>query len=61
MVGEDGLNWLVNNAAISIKPNDLENVTWDIMSETLAINTISPLMLTQVHFCILVNMSINQE
>ncbi|KAG7473784.1 hypothetical protein MATL_G00099370 [Megalops atlanticus] len=46
LVGEDGLNCLINNAAIGI-PTDLESVTAEAMMKTFESNTVAPLMVTK--------------
>ncbi|XP_073669381.1 C-signal-like [Paramisgurnus dabryanus] len=46
IVGADGLNCLINNAAINIHC-DLDTVTRDVMMKTYEINTVAPLFVTK--------------
>lgn len=50
-IGETGLHLLINNAGIAIW-KDLDNVTKADMMENFEVNTVSPLLLTKVSFCI---------
>ncbi|KAF4094937.1 C-signal [Onychostoma macrolepis] len=45
-VGADGLNCLINNAAINI-PSELDTVTRDAMMKTYESNTVAPLFVTK--------------
>ena len=47
IVGEQGLNLLINNAGISPRSTRINFVTAEAMSETFAVNATSPLMLTK--------------
>ncbi|KAK4015248.1 C-factor [Daphnia magna] len=47
IVGENGLNLLINNAGISPRSTRINFVTAAAMAETFAVNTTSPLMLTK--------------
>ncbi|EFX70608.1 hypothetical protein DAPPUDRAFT_309362 [Daphnia pulex] len=47
IVGEQGLNLLINNAGISPRSTRINFVTPEAMAETFAVNTTSPLMLTK--------------
>ena len=47
MVGETGLNLLINNAGVSPRSTRINLVKAEQMAETFAVNTISPLMLTK--------------
>ena len=49
LVGENGLNLLINNAAVSPRSTRINFVTSQQMAETFAVNTTSPLMLTKVN------------
>ena len=48
IVGEDGLNLLINNAGIMNRDN-LESVDSEALIEHFKTNTIAPLMLTKVN------------
>ena len=47
VVGDKGLNLIVNNAGI-LPPDNIENVTPEIMMSVYTTNTIGPLMVVQV-------------
>ena len=47
IVGEAGLNLLINNAGVSPRSTRIGFVTPEQMAETIAVNTVSPLMLTK--------------
>ncbi len=47
IVGADGLNCLINNAAINIA-SELDTVTRDAMMKTYESNTVAPLFVTKV-------------
>lgn len=47
IVGANGLNCLINNAAIGMS-SDLDSVTRDVMMKTYESNTVSPLFVTKV-------------
>jgi NAD(P)-dependent dehydrogenase (short-subunit alcohol dehydrogenase family) len=47
IVGEQGLNLLINNAGISPRSTRINFVTAEAMAETFAVNATSPLMLTK--------------
>lgn len=47
IVGDSGLNLLINNAGVSPRSTRIGFVTAEQMAETMAVNTISPLMLTK--------------
>jgi NAD(P)-dependent dehydrogenase (short-subunit alcohol dehydrogenase family) len=47
IVGEQGLNLLINNAGVSPRSTRIKFVTAEAMAETFAVNTTSPLMLTK--------------
>lgn len=47
LVGADGLNCLINNAAINIT-SELNTVTRDAMMKTFESNTVAPLFVTKV-------------
>ncbi|KAK2867011.1 hypothetical protein QQF64_022672 [Cirrhinus molitorella] len=46
IVGTDGLNCLINNAAINV-PSELDTVTRDAMMKTYESNTVAPLFVTK--------------
>lgn len=48
VVGEGGLNLLINNAGVSTKFTRLGLVKEEQLKDNFAINTIAPIMLTQV-------------
>lgn len=48
IVGDDGLNLLVNNAGITTKFTRINMVKLEQMMENYTINTVAPLMLTKV-------------
>lgn len=54
LVQEEGLNCLINNAAIHL-PATFPNVTAEKLMETLRTNTVAPLMISQVIFVLLLN------
>ena len=47
IVGDEGLQLLINNAGVSPKSTRINFVTAQQMEETFAVNTVSPLMLTK--------------
>lgn len=47
VVGENGLNLLINNAGIVTRDSSLTEVTRDQMMEVYEVNTVCPLLLTQ--------------
>ncbi|XP_028403766.1 uncharacterized protein LOC114526377 [Dendronephthya gigantea] len=47
IVQESGLNLLINNAGMHVKPESFENVSPASMQKTFDVNTIAPTMLTQ--------------
>lgn len=47
IVGDMGLNLLINNAGVSPRSTRINFVSSEQMAETFAVNTISPLMLTK--------------
>lgn len=47
IVGDDGLNVLINNAAVTTKFTKLNLVKEEQLMENLAVNTIAPIMLTK--------------
>ena len=48
VTGEAGLNILLNNAAINLKHKTLEEQTRDGLMAHFEVNTVAPLLLTQV-------------
>lgn len=48
IVGQEGLNVLFNNAGYSPKSTRINFVKAEQLSETFAVNTIGPIMLTKV-------------
>lgn len=49
VVQEEGLNCLINNAAIHLQA-DFHAVTADILMETFRTNTVAPLMISKVMY-----------
>lgn len=49
LVGEDGLNVLVNNAAINLKESSITNVTSENLLQTLKVNVVGPAIITKVN------------
>ena len=47
IVGDGGLNLLINNAGVSPRSTRINFVNFNQMAETFAVNTISPLILTK--------------
>ncbi|PSN52189.1 putative oxidoreductase [Blattella germanica] len=47
IVGDEGLNCLINNAGILIQTQKLSNVTVDILTQHYVTNTVGPIMLTK--------------
>ena len=47
IVGEKGLNMIVNNAGV-VHPSGIEDVTSEIMMNLYTVNAIGPLMVAQV-------------
>jgi short-subunit dehydrogenase len=48
IVGDDGLNLLINNAGVTTKFTRLNMVKLEQMMDNFTINTVAPLMLTKV-------------
>jgi short-subunit dehydrogenase len=48
IVGDDGLNLLINNAGITTKFTRINMVKLEQMMDNYTINTVAPLMLTKV-------------
>jgi len=53
VVGEAGLNVLINNAAIFPKPSNFDDVTFEQMTSTYEVNVAAPLMLTKALYPLL--------
>ncbi|CAL4061122.1 unnamed protein product [Meganyctiphanes norvegica] len=47
IVGDNGLNLLINNAGIAPKSTRINMVKWNQMTDTFVTNTVAPLMLTK--------------
>ncbi|MPC34060.1 hypothetical protein E2C01_027434 [Portunus trituberculatus] len=48
MVGDQGLNLLINNAGVAPKSTRITQVKWQQMVDTFLVNSVAPVMLSKV-------------